>query len=178
MVRPFKYKIVKNFLNDTETSILTDYMRIRHRLNNSSFDFVQSNNMDTIHYKDSLTETIMLHKKELMEKETGYKLLPTYSFFRMYTYGAILENHMDRPACEVSVTVSIASDGTKWPIYMDGTPVELEHGDAAIYFGCEIPHWRDAYEGDWYAQTFLHYVNADGPNKEWVKDKKQLWGMQ
>ena len=60
---------------------------------------------------------------------------------------------------------------------MDGKEVMLEHGDAAIYFGCEVPHWRKPFEGDWYAQTFLHYVNKDGPHKEWLKDKKLLWGQ-
>ena len=37
----------------------------------------------------------------------------------------------------------IGSDGTKWPIYMDGTEMNMEPGDATIYLGCEIVHWRE-----------------------------------
>ena len=177
VIRPFKYRVIKGFLDKTEIKLLTDYTRIKHRLNREMFDLEQSNNYATIFYKDPLTETIMLQKKEIMEIETGYKLFPTYSFFRMYTFGSDLKPHTDRSSCEISVTVSIGSDGTPWPIYMDGKEVMLEHGDAAIYFGCEVPHWRKPFEGDWYAQTFLHYVNKDGPHKEWLKDKKILWGQ-
>ena len=83
----------------------------------------------------------------------------------------------DRESCEISATISIGSDGTKWPIYMDGTPCFLEHGDAAIYFGCEVMHWREDFTGDWYAQAFIHYVQKDGPFKEFSRDKRLLWGM-
>ena len=107
VTRPFKYRVIKGFLDKTEIKLLTDYTRIKHRLNRETFDLEQSNNYATIFYKDPLTETIMLQKKEMMEIETGYKLFPTYSFFRMYTFGSDLKPHTDRSSCEVSVTVSI-----------------------------------------------------------------------
>jgi hypothetical protein len=94
----------------------------------------------------------------------------------MYTVNADLKKHKDRPSCEVSVTVMIGSDGIKWPIYMEGTEINMEPGDAAIYLGCEIEHWREEFKGDWHAQTFLHYVDKNGRNKEWVKDKRMLYG--
>jgi hypothetical protein len=59
---------------------------------------------------------------------------------------------------------------------MDGTEINMESGDAAIYLGCEVEHWREQFNGDWHAQTFLHYVNKNGPHKEWVKDKRSLYG--
>ena len=54
---------------------------------------------------------------------------------------------------------------------------DLGKGDAVFYKGCEVPHMRKPYDGDWYVQIFLHYVNADGPNKEWLRDKRQHWGI-
>lgn len=176
--RPFKFKIIKNFIDKSEINLLNDYGRIKHRINFNNFDLVQSNNCDTYFYGDPLTDALMIGKREIMEKETGYKLLPTYSYWRMYTYNAELTKHTDRPSCEVSVTVSIASDGTKWPIFMDGQKVELEHGDAAIYFGCEVEHWREPFTGDWHLQSFLHYVNAEGPNASHFKDNRAHWGLQ
>jgi hypothetical protein len=45
---------------------------------------------------------------------------------------------------------------------MDGKKVNLKPGDGVIYRGCEIEHWREAYEGDYHIQAFLHYVDANG----------------
>jgi len=177
-IRDFKYKIVKNFISEEERVLLKDYCKIKHRLNFDSFDFKQNNNGDTFFYGDPLMESLMLNKRLIMERETGLELLPTYAFWRMYTNGADLKKHKDRNSCEISITVTIGSDGTKWPIYMNGTKLDLEEGDGAIYLGCDVEHWRERFEGDWQSQAFLHYVDKNGPNKEWVKDKRPLWGMK
>jgi len=95
----------------------------------------------------------------------------------LYTMFADLKKHRDRPSCEISVTVMLGSDGTKWPIYMDGTELNLEPGDAGIYLGCEVEHWREEFTGDWHAQTFLHYVDKNGPNRNHFKDGRLLYGM-
>ena len=113
-----------------------------------------------------------------MEEETGLKLSPTYGYSRVYTFGAVLDKHKDRHACEISVTVMIGSSGEEWPIYMDGTPVHLQAGDAAVYLGCKVSHWRDEFQGDHQLQTFLHYVDADGKNKNYYMDQRNLWGTQ
>jgi hypothetical protein len=47
--------------------------------------------------------------------------------------------------------------------------INLEPGDAAIYSGCEIEHWREEFKGDWHAQTFLHYVDKNGLIKNGLK---------
>lgn len=174
--KDFKYKIIKNFLTNEEVLLLTEYCKIKHRLNFNCFDDVQNNNGDTYFYGDPLMESLMVSKLKLMENETGLELHPTYSFWRMYTMLADLEKHKDRSACEISVTVMIASDGTKWPIYMDGEELNLNPGDAAIYLGCEVEHWRDEFKGDWQAQAFLHYVNKNGDNKNNLLDNRKHLG--
>ena len=93
MKRPFKHKVIKNFLDKTEVKLLTDYCRIRHRLNDFSFDIKPTNNnADTRIYGDPFTETLLVQKREIMEKETGYKLLPTYSYWRMRCINNILSS--------------------------------------------------------------------------------------
>jgi hypothetical protein len=174
----FKYKLVKNFLTQEEYKLLIDYCRIKHRLNFESFDFAMNDNGDTFFYGDPIMESLMVNKLKLMEKETKLELFPTYAFWRMYTINADLKKHTDRPSCEISVTVMIGSDGTKWPIFMDGSEIELQSGDAVIYLGCELEHWREEFKGDWHAQCFLHYVNKNGPNAEWFKDKRIMYGTQ
>lgn len=175
-IRDFKYKIIKNFLTQEEIKLLTDYCRIKHRININSFDFVQSDNGDTFFYGDPLMESLMVNKLKLMEKETGLELLPTYAFWRMYTANADLKKHKDRESCEISVTVMIGSDGTPWPIFINGEEINMNTGDAAIYLGCELEHWREEFKGDWHAQTFLHYVDKNGVNREWFKDKRTFYG--
>lgn len=175
--KDFKFKIIKNFLSSEEINLLSLYCEIRHR--NNLDCFADDNKTgDTAIYADPLMETLMLKKKNLMERETGKKLFPTYSFWRTYTKFATLEKHTDRPSCEISVTVNINNDGTDWPIYIDGTPCHLKKGDAAIYLGCELEHWRDEFKGDHQFQCFLHYVDSEGKNRNYYGDRREYWGTK
>jgi len=176
-IKEFKYKVINNFLTQEEIKLLNTYCRIKHRLNFDSFDFHQNDNGDTFFYGDPLMESLMISKISLMEKETGLKLNPTYAFWRMYTMFADLKKHKDRESCEISVTVMIGSDGTKWPIFMEGNKIELEPGDAVIYLGCELEHWREEFKGDWHSQVFLHYVDKNGPYKNFLMDNRSLFGV-
>ena len=104
-------------------------------------------------------------------------VFPTYCYARQYEYGSILKRHTDRMACEISLTVHLDGD-KEWPMWVE-TPdgekvsVELESGDALLYLGCVIPHWRDAYNGNRYSQLFLHYVRSNGVCSGAFFDKKQ-----
>ena len=173
-IKNFKYKKINKFLNSFETNILKDYCRIKHRLNRSSFDSVQSDNFETYFYGDPLMEALLINKNSHMEELTGLSLKPTYAFWRMYTKFSDLKPHKDREACEISVTVNLGGD-ILWPFYVNGISFNLEPGDAVIYLG-KVSHWRKEFEGDWCAQTFLHYVDANGPYKEHWKDKRIKWG--
>ena len=60
----------------------------------------------------------------------------------------------------------------------NATEIKMEIGDAVMYRGCDIYHWREAYkEGKWQAQVFLHYVDQNGPHAEWKYDKRESLGM-
>jgi predicted 2-oxoglutarate/Fe(II)-dependent dioxygenase YbiX len=113
------------------------------------------------------------------EKASGKRLYPTYSYARLYKPGEKLEIHTDRPACEISATLTLGFEGKAWPIYMgdeggaNASKIEMAVGDAVLYRGMEKHHWRKKFKGEWQAQVFLHYVDADGPHKEWKFDKRQ-----
>lgn len=176
--KDFKYKKINNFLTKEEQCLLQKYCEIKHITNQTNFDIIQIPSGDTMQYGDPIMESLMLNKKELMEQHTGKKLYATYSFWRMYTKFSPLPPHKDRPSCEISVTVHIGSDGTPWPLFIDGKPNETKPGDALIYLGCELEHYREPFQGDWQSQVFLHYVNKEGKNKEWEKDKRLTWGIR
>ena len=61
--------------------------------------------------------------------------------------------------------------------FADGQPLHLEEGDAVIYLGQEVDHWREEFEGDWYAQCFLHYVDKDGKHASHYRDRRPYWGI-
>jgi hypothetical protein len=171
-LKDFKYKIIKSFLNKTEIHLLKEYCVNRHRTNETNFDFNQNNNGDTFFYKDPLIEVILKDKKNIIEVSLNVELYETYSFWRCYTFNADLKKHTDRPSCELSATIFIGSDNKEWPIFMEGVPVNLEPGDAVIYSGCNVEHWREPYEGDYHIQAFLHYVDKNGPYADHRKDRR------
>ena len=178
-IKEFKYKIIKNFLIQEEIELANKYFRMKHRSNINRFDETQTSaTSDSYWYGDPLTESFLLNKLKKMEEATGLQLNPTYGFARMYTYLATLPKHKDRPECEISVTVTVGSSGEKWPIYMDGTELHLNPGDAAIYLGCEVEHWRNEFKGDWHSQFFLHYVDKNGINKDRIADGREFWGVE
>ena len=134
---------------------------------------------------DSLLEQL----KPYFEKASGKRLHPTYAYARMYRPGETLKVHTDRPACEISATLTLGFEGKQWPIYMadkgdaqtcrqhttdkgdtvflaNESEILMEVGDAVMYRGCDKYHWRNEFEGEWQAQVFLHYVDADGPHAD------------
>jgi hypothetical protein len=112
------------------------------------------------------------------EKVSGRKLYPTYSYARLYKPGEELKKHTDRPACEISATLTLGFEGNPWSIYMAGNKIDMQVGDAVLYRGMDVEHWREKYiEGEWQAQVFLHYVDANGPNTEYKYDKREKLGL-
>lgn len=127
---------------------------------------------------DAPFEVLQLDIHKRMEECTGLELIPTYTFRRLYKNGNVLNKHKDRPSCEISVTIKLSdSGGYNWPIWMVDTSYELEDGDAVIYRGCDLEHWRETCGGpDSYimGQVFAHYVDKNGPFTEYAYDKNQI----
>jgi hypothetical protein len=128
-------------------------------------------------YGDPHLDTLLERVRSRVEHATGFGLLPTYSYLRVYKRGNLLKPHRDRPACEISMTVNIGmSAGEPWPLWIAGpkgiASVPLNPGDGLIYRGCDCYHWREPFAGNHLAQVFLHYVDQNGPNTEWKYDKR------
>ncbi len=96
----------------------------------------------------------------------GEPVLPTYAYSRVYKAGELLARHVDRDACEISLTLHLQGD-REWDIWLQSyaaEPVAVRQnaGDALLYLGCQTEHWREPYQGSDYLQVFLHYVLANG----------------
>lgn len=134
-------------------------------------------------YADPLIEVLLEQKLQEAENLTGKELIPTYSYARVYQPGEKLEPHVDRHACEISITVNVATKGEFSPIFLKYKEKEcqkfsLHPGDAVIYKGCEAVHWREPLlENQLNVQFMLHYVDKNGAFKEHAKDKRLAYGM-
>lgn len=97
------------------------------------------------------------------------RLLPAYSYCRIYNYGDELKPHVDREACEWSVTINL-SQTDPWPIHIGTDVFDISPGDGVLYKGCEVEHWREPFRGSEHVQIFLHYVDSEGPNRGHIFD--------
>jgi hypothetical protein len=132
-------------------------------------------------YADALSETLLLELKPAVERATGLELLPCYSYLRIYGKGARLPKHLDRPSCEISTSLTLGYQApTLWPLCVehDGaqTALELAPGDMLIYRGADLPHWREPFAGEYWVQTFLHYVDANGGFTDFRFDGRERIG--
>jgi len=154
-------------------------------------------------YSNIAMETLMLKCQPEMEKVTGLKLYPAYTYARIYKKGDILKRHKDRFSCEISTTMNLGGDD--WPIYLDptgqsnvipgineqieeskrliknpnkGVKVDLKPGDMLVYSGCELEHWREKFKGKECIQVFLHYNNRKTVGaKDNMFDKRPHLGL-
>jgi hypothetical protein len=131
-----------------------------------------------VSYGDTVMEHMLERLRPQVEAATGRRLFPTYSYLRLYKNGNALRAHRDRPACEISLSLALGQEpSAPWPLWIRGTSgahaVELQPGDAVLYRGMELEHWREPFPGDRLAQVFLHYVDQDGPCAEWKYDKRE-----
>ena len=125
---------------------------------------------------------------------TGKRLAPTYAYFRVYQKGDTCTVHSDRQSCEHSLSMMLGnSDGIDWPFEVGERFYEFEEacklekandfgdepskeiilhpGDAILYHGCNYRHGRTMPNPNrWSAHVFLHWVDLDGPFKEWAFD--------
>ena len=205
-----KYLIIKKAVDIKLTNFIKDYIVLKKKVAES---IIKMTNEDEIHpvygrfgdnqvsksfnmYGDPATDILLKNIKPLMEKQTGLKLVETYSYCRVYRKGDILIRHKDRPSCEISTTLNLGGD--PWPIHLEakknvgipdgkkytassnnkGISINLKPGDMLVYQGMVLEHWREEFQGDNCAQVFLHYNNKKSKDADKnVYDKRKHLGL-
>ena len=192
------FLVIKQAIDPKVANFVYNYFMMKRQVTKTFFDFKFINPYSEehgtwtdqqipntySHYADIAMETLLLAVQPKMEKLTGMKLNPTYSYARIYKMGDVLERHKDRFSCEISTTMNLGGD--EWPIYLEakknvgtpddgfpaktdnkGTKVILKPGDMLVYKGMILEHWREAFIGQDCAQVFLHYndVTSAGADK-------------
>jgi len=190
------YLVVKNVFNEDILKICCEYLELKREatfyLYNhnyivpqtnfyGSFDDKQVSNTWSC-YGDILMEVLLKRLKNNMETWTGFKLLETYAYTRIYKNGDVLHRHKDRFECEVSTTLNLGGD--LWPIFLEpnkkigkikndkyypgntkGIEIVLNPGDMLLYRGDILEHWREKFNGQSCTQVFLHYIKDIEKNK-------------
>jgi hypothetical protein len=205
-----KYIIIKEAISEDLAKFCYDYFMMKRKVAQTMFDtkFISQftdyfgiwNDIQVpntySHYSDIVMETLLVKLLPIMEKETGLKLNPNYSYARIYKKGDVLNRHKDRFSCEISTTMHLG--GGCWPIFLEpdssqgtfhekegykpskskGVKIMLQPGDMLVYRGNELEHWRDKLSFDDCGQVFLHYNNIETKgSKENIYDNRPHLGL-
>lgn len=171
---------VEQLVDPMIIKFLLEYLMVRSHAGAMSIDS-QVPGSEAL-YGDPAFDTLLGTLTPRVSRMIGIPLLPTYSFVRIYTNGDELTPHVDRPECQHSLTLHLgASSDTPWPIMLvdltgNSVNATLKEGDAVIYQGTTVKHWRQPCEHEWYAQAFLHFVEAGGPYRERIFDRRPYLG--
>ena len=192
------YKVIKQAISKELADFVYSYFLMKRKVARKLYDdrYISQFNKDFgawndtqvpetySHYSDIVMETLLQNLQLRMEEETELKLIPTYSYARIYKKGDVLERHKDRYSCEISTTMNLGGD--EWPIYLEpsgekdkeGIKIVMDPGDMLVYKGCDVEHWREEFTGENCGQVFLHYNDASDPKAEENKyDKRPFLGL-
>jgi len=210
MFKKKKYTVIRQAISKDLAVFIANYFCMKRQVAKTFFEKRYVSPFETIygsfkdeqvpntysHYADIAMETLMLKCQPAMEKATGLKLNPAYTYARIYKKGDVLKRHKDRFSCEISTTMNLGGD--PWPIYLSpnenvgrpngkditaaskakGIKVDLKPGDMLVYRGMELEHWREKFKGKECVQVFLHYNNRKTPGAEKnIFDGRQHLGL-
>ena len=160
---------VQGMLPPAVSALIADYAKIR--VANSDMDVMDDGFVDMAYtnYGDYITESLLIQMTGVVEKIVGKSILPTYSYLRYYRDRDSLPVHIDRMSCQYGVTLHCGHQyetGDEWPIFIKNKSgkklkVVQEAGDAIVYLGCDLDHWRDKIPGGYHIQVHLHYIGKD-----------------
>jgi hypothetical protein len=165
-------KIIENLLSEEACDLLAAQIKLKERPVGDKLVPLSFSAYALEH-----TESLLLSLTDQISKAVNKQLLPTYSYARIYRTGATMPKHTDRPACEISLSLSLSGD--PWPLWflLDApTPISLGKGSAVVYRGIDTTHWREQYTGAGCTQVFLHWVDANGPYADWQYDRRPAVG--
>jgi len=170
------YKVIRNYIPPEEALRLGNEYR-QTIANGGVYSYkADGEGSDRYDYYNNVSQVSLLSEK-VSELNTllGRKVLPAYAFLRQYGPEGYLSKHRDRASCEVSLSIHLCGD-KEWAFGIEdieGNPVELilQPGDAVIYDAPNATHWRELYTGEFYIQTFHHYVLLGGKHEHLFFDE-------
>ena len=174
------YLYVPNFLTVQEADELAQWMFEQERLGLLQKDPRSNFNLFGLSTQNALPFVkLLVRKTPEVSKLCSEEVLPTYVYSIIYKNNSELIRHVDRDACDISVTINLKKD-VDWPVCIkkpngEEICIELNPGDAMMYFGCDAEHWRkDSFQGQNFVQVFMHYVRANNERAYTFFDKERI----
>lgn len=185
--RKLGYTILRKAISDLEVTELYQYT-IKNQ---------EQGNMDdgqvpgaSSFYQDP--EMVKLQSKLMpkFEEVLQLKLIPVFTYHRIYKKGAILRSHKDGTRAEISASINLGQEGEPWDLWLldydeNTHKVTLFPGDALLYNGVNLCHWRGKLvDSDNVSQVMLHFVDKNGKNTSaaraeiFLKIRKKLFGKR
>ena len=133
-------------------------------------------------HNESVARVLHYEILPIIEKITGEKVYPTYTYTSFYIKGADLPSHTDRKECQYTVSFIVDKpEGSTWNIYVDMknqarknigrcppisekkdcVPVDCDANGLMIFCGEDHSHFREKLEHDYYNILLLHYRRID-----------------
>lgn len=147
-----RYLYVENLLTEDECNEAINSLIQSHNKGQSIIDVMCDKSPS---FGQGELSFLQIKKQKLFEDILGLKLIPTYCYSRIYKPGEVLKKHIDRYACEISVTVTLGYIGKIWPIFF------LNRNDSAensYYYMRKVP-CSDKFIGDEVFSPFMDTSN-------------------
>lgn len=175
------YVVLKQVIGERDATRYASYALMNRQ--HPDYYLEETNRNAISRYGDALGESLLRNLQSELETVTGLSLLPTHSCLQLYANGAKPERRVAPPACEVSATLIIGGDVVEpWPIWLNNgneeKAIDLLPGDMLVYRGCQVEHWREQLQGEFWVQLLLCYVNADGDLAHYRYDGRRGLGEQ
>jgi len=161
-----KFKVLRKFLDQNTVDKIVQRMDTLYKAKQYTID---DQCPRSISFYSSGQQNIPIETiRERLEQEFGVgKLIYTFDYARIYQTNEILSRHIDRYACQYSVTINLKNIGQPWDFHIEDPEsskqytIKMSPGDAVIYCGCKLPHWRNTYNGTSVYQCFVHFCDSD-----------------
>ena len=178
-----KYVVLRNFCDVSK--IKGELKRLDTPENITNYaDKKSSVEYDAVCLRNNFEVTMaQLEVREALQEIVNERIAPSYNWARVYKNGAGLAPHTDRPSCDISVSMHIYGD-KPWAFGVtmdDGEErrLDLAPGDIVFYQGSNRVHWREGlYQGESYAQVFLHYVSVKFAEHAYDDKNQYVYGYQ
>lgn len=164
------YAVLRKLINPLQQGALRRYLR---RMETEGYFRVGDSQVKLRNsiYNEAMARYFHHQLNYVVNQITPEDVIPSYCYLSVYQPGAVLRKHRDRRQCAWNMSLILDMEPEQpqaeaWPIYLElpsgRQEVRLEMGDAVIYRGHDIDHWREALgEHQRVTACFYHFVDEN-----------------
>lgn len=174
--------VIEDTITPEALKCISDYYKFG--IENNHFPFGDRQSKRYKSRNDPVSRMLHYEMLPLIEKVTGEKLHPTYTYASLYVKGADLPLHSDNFSCFRTVSFLLDKpEGANWNIYVHKKKQPVKHkgryhidnppydecvacdlerpGGLMMFDGTDHLHFREPLEHDYYNLLLLHYKQVD-----------------